>query len=183
MADTHGIVYTPREIVEYMCNAVEQALKEEFGYSLASPEVVILDPCTGTGNFIVNLIERMPGSALREAYQNRLFANEVMLLPYYVSSLNIEHAYYERMREYETFPGLCFVDTLDMAEAQQSALFTAANTERVDREKEAAITVIIGNPPYNVGQKSENDNNKNRKYKVVDERIRQTYSQGLAGDQ
>ena len=176
VADTHGIVYTPREIVDYMCNSVEQALKEEFGYSLASPEVVILDPCTGTGNFIVNLIERMPGRALREAYRNRLFANEVMLLPYYVSSLNIEHAYYERMREYEPFSGLCFVDTLDMAEAKQGALFTAANTERVDREKEAAITVIIGNPPYNVGQKSENDNNKNRRYKVVDERIRQTYS-------
>jgi type I restriction-modification system DNA methylase subunit len=81
VADTHGIVYTPREIVDYMCTAVEGALKEEFGYSLASPEVVILDPCTGTGNFIVNLIERMPGKALAEAYQHRLFANEVMLLP------------------------------------------------------------------------------------------------------
>jgi predicted helicase len=176
VADTHGIVYTPREIVDYMCNSVEEALKEEFGLTLASPEVVILDPCTGTGNFIVNLIERMPGKALADAYQNRLFANEVMLLPYYVASLNIEHAYYERMKQYELFPGLCFVDTLDMAEAQQIGLFTAANTERVEREKEAAITVIIGNPPYNVGQKSENDNNKNRKYKVVDGAIRDTYS-------
>jgi predicted helicase len=147
VADTHGIVYTPREIVDYMCQSVEDALKEEFGYTLASPEVVILDPCTGTGNFIVNLIDRMPGKALAEAYQHRLFANEVMLLPYYVASLNIEHAYYERMQQYEPFPGLCFVDTLDMAEAQQGALFTAANTERVEREKEAAITVIIGNPP------------------------------------
>jgi predicted helicase len=124
----------------------------------------------------VNLIDRMPGKALAEAYQNRLFANEVMLLPYYVASLNIEHAYYERMKQYEAFPGLCFVDTLDMAEAQQGALFTAANTERVEREKEAAITVIIGNPPYNVGQKSENDNNRNRKYKVVDGRVRETYT-------
>jgi predicted helicase len=176
VADTHGIVYTPREIVDYMCNSVEAALKEEFGYELASPEVVILDPCTGTGNFIVNLIERMPGKALAEAYQRRLFANEVMLLPYYVASLNIEHAYYERMKQYEAFPGLCFVDTLDVAEAQQIGLFTAANTERVEREKEAAITVIIGNPPYNVGQKRENDNNKNRKYKVVDGRIRETYA-------
>jgi len=140
--------------------------------------VVILDPCTGTGNFIVNLIERMPGKALAEAYQNRLFANEVMLLPYYVASLNIEHAYYERMKQYEPFPGLCFVDTLDMAEAKQPSLFTPANTERVDREKEAAITVIIGNPPYNVGQKSENDNNKNRKYKVVDERVREINNRG-----
>jgi len=153
VADTHGIVYTPREIVDYMCGSVEQALQEEFGYTLASPEVVILDPCTGTGNFIVNLIERMPGRALAEAYRERLFANEVMLLPYYVASLNIEHAYYERMKQYEPFPGLCFVDTLDMAEAQQIGLFTAANTERVEREKEAVITVIVGNPPYNVGQK------------------------------
>jgi predicted helicase len=175
VADTHGIVYTPREIVDYMCNSVEEALKEEFGLTLASPEVVILDPCTGTGNFIVNLIDRMPGKALAEAYQSRLFANEVMLLPYYVASLNIEHAYYERVRQYEPFPGLCFVDTLDMAE-QQGNLFTAANTERVEREKEAAVTVIIGNPPYNVGQKSENDNNRNRKYKLVDGRIHGTYA-------
>jgi type I restriction-modification system DNA methylase subunit len=160
VADAHGIVYTPREIVDYMCSSVEQALREEFGYTLASPEVVILDPCTGTGNFIINLINRMPGKALAEAYQNRLFANEVMLLPYYVASLNIEHAYYERMGQYEAFPGLCFVDTLDMAEAQQGALFTAANTERVEREKEAAITVIIGNPPYNVGQKRERQQQK-----------------------
>ena len=176
VADTHGVVYTPREIVDYMCNSVEQALKEEFGYTLASPEVVILDPCTGTGNFIVNLIERMPGRALSEAYHNRLFANEVMLLPYYVASLNIEHAYYERMREYEQFEGMCFVDTLDTAEAKQGALFTEANTERVEREKEAAITVIIGNPPYNVGQKSENDNNRNRPHRVVDMRVRDTYA-------
>ena len=176
IADTHGIVYTPREIVDYMCDSVEHALKDEFGLTLASPEVVILDPATGTGNFIVNLIERMKPSALADAYKNRLFANEVMLLPYYVASLNIEHAYYERMHQYEPFEGLCFVDTLDMAEARQIGLFTAANTERVTREKQAAITVIIGNPPYNVGQKSENDNNQNRKYKEIDQRIRDTYA-------
>lgn len=176
VADTHGIVYTPREIVDYMCSSVEEALKREFGYTLASPEVMILDPCTGTGNFLVNLIERMRGNVLPEAYENRLFANEVMLLPYYVASLNIEHAYYERVKQYEPFPGLCFVDTLDMAETQQIGLFTPANTERVEREKKAAITVIIGNPPYNVGQKSENDNNKNRPHKVVDRRVHDTYA-------
>jgi predicted helicase len=137
--------------------------------------VVILDPCTGTGNFIVNLIRRIPGRALEDAYKHRLFANEVMLLPYYVASLNIEHAYYERKGMYEQSPAICFVDTLDMAEARQGALFTAENTERVQHEKAAAVTVIIGNPPYNVGQKNENDNNRNRKYKVVDGRIRETY--------
>ena len=174
IADTHGIVYTPREIVDYMCDSVEHALKSEFGFTLASPEVVILDPATGTGNFIVNLIERMKPSALAGAYKHRLFANEVMLLPYYVASLNIEHAYYERMQQYEPFEGLCFVDTLDMA--SQIAMFVAENTRRVERQKNAAITVIIGNPPYNVGQKSENDNNQNRKYKEIDQRIRQTYA-------
>ncbi len=183
IADTHGIVYTPREIVDYMCDSVEEALKEEFGYTLASPEVVILDPCTGTGNFIVNLIERMPPSALAEAYRNRLFANELMLLPYYVASLNIEHAYYERRHEYESFEGLCFADTLDMAESRQIGLFTAANTARVEREKKAAVTVIIGNPPYNAGQKSENDNNQNRKYEEIDERIRENVCQGFKSDQ
>jgi len=175
VADTHGIVYTPREIVDFMCNSVEAALKEHFGYTLSSPEVVILDPCTGTGNFIVNLIDRIPGKALPAAYRNRLFANEVMLLPYYVSSLNIEHAYYERMGSYEAFPGLCFVDTLDMQNAGQIGMFTPENTERVQRENDAAITVIIGNPPYNVGQKSENDNNQKRKYKHVDGRVSETY--------
>jgi len=159
-----------------MCSSVEAALKDHFGYTLSSPEVVILDPCTGTGNFIVNLIERIPGKALRDAYQNRLFANEVMLLPYYVASLNIEHACYERMGSYESFDGLCFVDTLDMTEAKQIGLFTPINTDRVAREKKAAVTVIIGNPPYNVGQKSENDNNRNRKYRVVDTRVRDTYA-------
>src|ERR1035437_8077460 len=180
IADTHGIVYTPREIVDYMCNSVEQALKEEFGYTLASPEVVLLDPCTGTGNFIVQLMDKMPRSALEEAYKNRLFANEVMLLPYYVASLNIEHAYSEHMGGYEAFKGLCFVDTLDMADAKQIDMFTQTNTDRVEREKKAAITVIIGNPPYNVGQKSENDNNQNRKYKVVDGRVRDTYAKDSA---
>ena len=120
-----------------MCNSVEQALKEEFGYTLASPEVVILDPCTGTGNFIVQSDRADAGESAGGAYHNRLFANEVMLLPYYVASLNIEHAYYERMKQYESFEGLCFVDTLDMAEAQQIGLFTLANTERVEREKKA----------------------------------------------
>ena len=140
VADTHGIIYTPREIVDYMCKALIRALEENFGYSLASPEVVVLDPCTGTGNFVVSLIEKMPGNALESAYSERIFANEVMLLPYYVASLNIEHAFYERMNRYEPFPGICFADTLDMTESRQYGLFTPANTERAEREKEAAIT-------------------------------------------
>src|SRR5262249_29310431 len=134
----------------------------------------LLDPCTGTGNFIVNLIRRISGATLREKYKSDLFANEIMLLPYYIASLNIEHEYYVRTGEYRPFEGLCFTDTLDLAEraahqgyAEQALWMNEKNTERVEREKAARIRVVIGNPPYNMGQQHENDNNKNRSYPVI----------------
>lgn len=176
VADTHGIVYTPQEIVDFMCASVVELLESEFGKTLGDPDVHILDPCTGTGNFLVNLLRRIPKKHLPRMYRKQLFANEVMLLPYYIAALNIEHAYYELAGEYEPFEGLCFVDTLDLAEKRQLTLFGEENTARVTRQKNAPITVIIGNPPYNVGQISENDNNKNRKYPVIDDRIKRTYA-------
>ncbi|HUY37038.1 MAG TPA: type ISP restriction/modification enzyme [Pirellulales bacterium] len=175
-ADTHGIVYTPQAIVDFMCASVAEVLETEFGKKLGDRDVHILDPCTGTGNFIVNLLRRIPKRDLPRMYREQLFANEVMLLPYYIAALNIEHAYYELTGDYEGFEGLCFVDTLDMAEGRQMSLFTEANTARVVRQKNAPITVIIGNPPYNVGQLNENDNNKNRKYAIIDARIKGTYA-------
>ena len=178
-ADTLGIVYTPQEIVDFMCASVEQVLQDEFGKTLSDTSVHILDPCTGTGNFIVNLLRRIPKRDLQRMYTRQLFANEVMLLPYYIAALNIEHAYYERTGAYERFDGLCFVDTLDLAEEEDKPrlpVMTEENTARVERQKTAPITVIIGNPPYNVGQINENDNNKNRKYKVVEKQIRETYA-------
>ncbi len=176
-ADTFGIVYTPQPIVDFMLASVEEVLQREFNTSLSTPGVKILDPATGTGNFIVNLLKNyINRSALKRKYAEDLFANEVMLLPYYIAALNIEHAYYELTGEYAPFEGICFVDTLDIAEAQQLSLFSEENTERVEREKNADITVIIGNPPYNVGQLNENDNNKNRKYDVIDKHVRETYA-------
>jgi predicted helicase len=178
VADTHGIVYTPQEIVDFMCASVEEVLKTEFGKTLGSKDVNILDPCTGTGNFVVNLIRRVPKKDLKRVYAEQLFANEVMLLPYYIAALNIEHAYYARSGAYEAFEGLCFVDTLDLAEKRQQELsfMTERNTERVARQKSTPITVIIGNPPYNYRQVNENDNNKNRKYRILDERVTQTFA-------
>ncbi len=178
VADTHGIVYTPQEIVDFMCASVEHVLKEEFNQTLGSDDVVVLDPCTGTGSFIVNLMKRVDKGRLKDFYTERLFANEVMLMPYYIASLNIERAYFDIMGEYKAFEGLCLVDTLDMAEHAQGQLgfMVQENTERVEREKDAPITVIIGNPPYNIGQVNENDNNKNRPYDVIDGRIRETYA-------
>lgn len=178
IADTLGIIYTPQPIVDFMCASVAEVLDKEFGKPLGSRDVHILDPCTGTGNFIVNLLRRVPKRDLQRMYREQFFANEVMLLPYYIAALNIEHAYYELTGEYEPFAGLCFVDTLDMAEHAQSefGFMTEENAARVEREKEAPITVIIGNPPYNVGQINENDNNKNRKYDAVEKRIAYTYA-------
>ena len=166
VADTHGIVYTPQEIVDFMCASVAEVLQKEFGKTLGDKDVQILDPCTGTGNFIVNLLRRIPKRDLPRMYRQQLFANEVMLLPYYIAALNIEHAYYELTGEYEAFEGMCFVDTLDLAKGKQSTFgfMTRRTSQRVERETEAPITVVIGNPPYNAGQVNENDNNKNRKY-------------------
>ena len=175
-ADTHGIVYTPQEIVDFMCASVDVILKREFGSSLSTPGVQILDPCVGTGNFIVNLIQKhISGGSLASKYENDLFCNEIMLLPYYIASLNIEHAYYERVGQYKPFEGIAFADTLNLAEGKQLSFFVEENTERIEHERQAQIMVVIGNPPYNVGQVNENDNNKNRRYPVIDGRIRETY--------
>jgi predicted helicase len=175
-ADTMGIVYTPQEIVDWMCASVERVLQTEFGKTLATPGVKVLDPCTGTGNFIVNILGRIPNVDLPQKYAEDLFANEIMLLPYYVASGNIEHEYFERMQEYSGFEGLCFADTLDLFQGAQASMFAEENTARVEKQKSAELTVIIGNPPYNVGQKNENDNNKNRTYKKLDDEIRKTYA-------
>jgi predicted helicase len=175
-ADTHGIVYTPQAIVDFMCASVEEVLRREFGTSLSARGVQILDPCTGTGNFIVNLLRRIAATDLEYKYQHDLFANEIMLLPYYIASMNIEHAYFARAGRYQPFEGICFVDTLSLARGPQMQMFTERNTERVEREKDAQIMVIVGNPPYNVGQQNENDNNKNRRYPDLERRVRDTYA-------
>ncbi|MEM9955347.1 MAG: N-6 DNA methylase [Chloroflexota bacterium] len=186
-ADTHGIVYTPQEIVDFMCAAVEEVLQDEFGKKLGEDGVAVLDPATGTGNFIINLLNRVHPRYRRQFYKNSLFANEVMLMPYYIASLNIEHEYYDLEGEYEPFEGLAFVDTLDLAKRVVDTadgrmtqnllggMFTEKNSARVQRQQNTDITVIIGNPPYNIAQVNENDNNKNRSYDVIDERVRQTY--------
>ena len=186
-ADTHGIVYTPQPIVDFMCTAVEEALRVEFGVDLGDECVLIIDPATGTGNFVVNLLRRAHSRnprSFEDFYKHRIFANEVLLMPYYIASLNVEHEYVALKNRYLPFPGLCFVDTLDLAvttgdhagRRQSSYLFSEGNTRRVTNQVSAPINVVIGNPPYNVGQTDENDNNKNREYPLLDRKIRNTYS-------
>ena len=175
VADTHGIVYTPQPIVDFMVNSVQHILDAEFGRSLSSEGVHIIDPFVGTGNFIVRLMREIDGTALRHKYAHELHCNEVMLLPYYIASLNIEQGYYQRMRRYMPFEGIVFGDTFEIMDSQGSFL-TQRNAERVDKQRRSKMTVVIGNPPYNMGQLNENDNNKNRKYELMDSRIKETYA-------
>ncbi|NCR38368.1 MAG: N-6 DNA methylase [Microcystis aeruginosa W13-11] len=178
-ADRLGIVYTPSEIVKFMIESVDYLTHKHFGKLLADPGVEILDPATGTGTFITELIEYLPKDKLAYKYQNEIHCNEVAILPYYIANLNIEFTYKQKMGEYLEFNNICFVDTLDHTsfEKKQMDLFamSAENTARIKRQNDRTISVIIGNPPYNAKQENFNQNNANRKYTAIDNRIKDTY--------
>ncbi|HAG49931.1 MAG TPA: DNA methyltransferase [Deltaproteobacteria bacterium] len=181
-ADRLGVVYTPNEIVKFMIESADYLLHKHFGKTLADKNVEILDPASGTGTFICDIIEHIPKQHLTYKYKNELHANEVAILPYYVANLNIEYTYKQKMGNYEEFPNICFVDTLDNTapldySGKQESIFalTNENAERIRRQNRKKISVIIGNPPYNANQKNENENNKNREYPEIDKRIKETY--------
>ena len=187
-ADRLGVVYTPNEVVDFMIRGTDYLLQKHFGRSLADDNVQILDPATGTGTFITNLIDYLPDDRLEYKYLNEIHANEVAILPYYIANLNIEYTYKEKTGQYLEFPNLCFVDTLDNMDWQgstggavtrQSGFnlggLSIDNWMRIQEQNEKTISVIIGNPPYNANQQNENDNNKNREYPAIDSRISETY--------
>ena len=182
-ADRLGIVYTPNEIVRFMLESVDYLLDKHFQTSLHERDVNILDPTTGTGTFITDLIEYMPPQYLEYKYLNEIHANEVAILPYYIANLNIEYTYQQKMNDYQPFEHIVFVDTLDnlgfsfhgkQGEFEGLGMSTE-NLARIKEQNERQISVIIGNPPYNAKQQWYNDFNPNRKYEKVDERIRETY--------
>ncbi len=185
-ADRLGVVYTPNEIVKFMIEGADWLCQKHFNKSLIDRDVEILDPATGTGTFICELIEHFRGQPekLAHKYKNELHANEVAILPYYVANLNIEATYAAVSGQYAEFPNLCFVDTLDNVaglgiragyQADMFAGLSEENIERVKRQNKRKISVIIGNPPYNANQANENENNKNREYKRIDELIKSSY--------
>jgi predicted helicase len=179
-ADRLGVVYTPREIVKFMIESADYLLHKHFNKYLEDKNVEILDPATGTGTFICDIIDYIRAEKLEYKYKNEIHANEVAILPYYISNLNIEYIYTQKMGKYVEFENLCFVDTLDNTErnykGQGSMNFiTEENSERIKRQNSKKIAVIIGNPPYNANQANENDNNKNREYPHIDERIKNTF--------
>ena len=187
-ADRLGVVYTPNEVVDFIIRGADRLLQKHFNRTLADKGVQILDPATGTGTFITNLINHLPQERLAFKYLNEMHANEVAILPYYIANLNIEYTYKERMGAYKEFPNLVFVDTLDNMDwqgatggaVQRQSTFelgglSAENWVRLGVQNEKPISVIIGNPPYNAHQTTWSDNNPNRPYPEIDKRIKETY--------
>jgi predicted helicase len=186
-ADRLGVVYTPNEIVKFMIEGADWLCEKHFGKNLIDEHIEILDPATGTGTFICELLEYFRGDPrkLAHKYKNELHANEVAILPYYVANLNIEATYAAISGQFAEYPNLCFVDTLDNVTAlgiktgqHVGDLFGALsdeNIQRVKRQNARKISVIIGNPPYNANQQNENDNNKNRGYDHIDQLIKDSY--------
>lgn len=178
-ADRLGIVYTPGEIVGFMIESVDYLLHRHFSKLLGDSGVKIMDPATGTGTFITELIEYLPKNRLLYKYQKEIYCNEVAILPYYIANLNIEFTYQQKMDTYKEFENICFVDTLEHSTFHQQQLdlfaMTVENTTRIKRQNDSEIAVILGNPPYNANQKNENENNKNRSYSAIDKRIKESY--------
>jgi predicted helicase len=196
MVEQLGIVYTPVEVVDFIIHSVNDVLKQEFGRTLSDENIHILDPFTGTGTFITRLLQSglIAPKYLARKYRHELYANEIVLLAYYIAAVNIENAFHDQLADtlfekgdkdrrelaYEPFEGIVLTDTFQLSETDGSdKLFSEMfprNSERVARQKKAPLRVIIGNPPYSVGQKSANDNAQNQKYEKLDGRIANTYA-------
>ena len=175
-----GIVYTPVEVVDFIIHSVNHILKTEFGQTLGSKGVHILDPFTGTGTFVTRLLQSglIAPEELPYKYQNEIHANEIVLLAYYIAAINIEAVYHGLVGgEYQPFEGICLTDTFQLYEKEDLIdLILVDNSTRRKRQKTLDIRVIIGNPPYSIGQSSANDNNQNVAYPHLDSRIGETYA-------
>lgn len=182
-----GIVFTPVEVVDFINQSVADILKEEFHRTLSDDDVHIIDPFTGTGTFLVRMIQQglIRPDALPYKYRAELHANEIVLLAYYIASVNIENAYHDAAGgPYAPFPGICLTDTFQLYEktaAEKAELdnmddpYFAKNSKRADDQRRQPMKVIVGNPPYSIGQKTQNDNAQNEYYPFLENRISETY--------
>lgn len=184
MAERLGIVYTPVEVVDFIIRSVQDVLHDEFNSGLGEKDVHIIDPFTGTGTFLVRLLQSglIPPDKLEHKYKHELHANEIVLLAYYIAAINIEETYHglresKDKDDYLPFEGICLTDTFQLYESGQMELEGTfpENNKRVKRQKESPIRVVIANPPYSVGQGSQNDDNENLSYSTLDSRIAATY--------
>lgn len=191
MVEKLGIVYTPIEVVDFIIHSVNDILVKEFGRSVSDENIHILDPFTGTGTFITRLLQSglVKEKDLERKYKQELHANEIVLLAYYIASVNIENAYHDATpdtedgigkEKYTPFEGIALTDTFQLGETSDGEkLFSEMfpqNSKRVQLQKKAPLRIIMGNPPYSVGQKSANDNAQNQSYPKLDQRIAETYA-------
>ena len=178
-----GIVYTPVPVVDFIIRSVEWVLNKEFGRSISDERVNVIDPFTGTGTFITRLLQLgiIKPEDLERKYKREIFANEIVLLAYYIASVNIENAYHDLSGKdtYEPFSGICLTDTFQLYETGAPTLddrIFKENSDRVNEQRKQPITVVMGNPPYSLGQKDANDNAQNQKYEKLETRIADTYA-------
>jgi predicted helicase len=190
MVERLGIVYTPVECVDFILYSVNDVLKKEFGKGLTDENIHLLDPFTGTGTFITRLIQSglIELKDLERKYKHEIHANEIVLLAYYIATINIENAFHDATPEedgigtatYNQFDGIVLTDTFQLGESEANEkLFSEMfpqNSQRVEKQRNAPLRVIFGNPPYSVGQKSANDNAQNQSYPKLDNRISETYA-------
>ena len=193
MSEQLGIVYTPVECVDFIINSVEDVLKQEFGQSLTDKDVHVIDPFTGTGTFMTRLLQsgHIKPKDLKRKYMEEMHANEIVLLAYYIASVNIESVYHdlarisssadkrgEKQSGYTPFEGICLTDTFELYE--KDGVFETQdfqqNSARVKRQRKSPIRIVIGNPPYSVGQKSANDNAQNQSYPKLESAIAKSYA-------
>ena len=181
--DKLGIVYTPVECVDFIIHSVDDILRKEFDCSLSDENVHILDPFTGTGTFITRLLQSglIRPEDLERKYKNEIHCNELVLLAYYIADVNIESVFHSLVKRdtYLPFEGICLTDTFQTTENEENVLdqtWFPENAANVDKQKNAPVRVIMGNPPYSVGQKSANDNAQNLSYVHLDKRIAETYA-------
>lgn len=184
-----GIVYTPVECVDFIIHSVNDILKEEFNTSLTEKNVHILDPFTGTGTFITRLLQSglIRKEDMERKYKEEIHCNEIVLLAYYIADVNIESVFHDitKRKEYLQYNGICLTDTFQLAEKKHNELFTEFfrdNSKRVEEQLNTPVRVIIGNPPYSIGQKSANDNAKNLSYPNLDKRVAETYAQNSSAN-
>ena len=178
-ADRDGIVYTPTEVVEFIVKSTDHLLRNNFARSLSDEKVVILDPFTGTGTFIVHVLERISMEQLKKKYTGELHANEISILPYYIATLNIENAYRERTGRYSEFGNICWMDTFESGTKNYEKMteyMGYENVRRIAEQQKRRINVIVGNPPYSAKQSNYNEENPNLPYPYVDARIKETYA-------
>ena len=198
VAERLGIVYTPVEVVDFLIHSVSDVLQAEFGSALGDKDVHIIDPFTGTGTFIVRLLQSglIPAADLLRKYKDELHANEIILLAYYIAAINIEETFHGLMHEraakypgkkpadaakadtYIPFEGIVLTDTFQLSETKgemEEKMFPE-NNRRVKRQRQSPIRVVTGNPPYSVGQGDANKNNQNLEYPMLEARIRDTYA-------